>query len=60
MDYDNFFISKIKTYMLWNRIDPPDDDEKRRNDLVYKYQGNRNPFIDNPELIEKIGELPGV
>jgi hypothetical protein len=57
MDYDNFFISKIKTYMLWNRLDPPDDNEKRRNDLVYKYQGNRNPFIDNPELIEKIGEV---
>jgi len=57
MDYDNFFISKIKTYMLWNRLDPPDDNEKRRNDLVYKYQGNRNPFIDNPKLIEKIGEV---
>jgi endonuclease I len=35
MDYDNFFISKIRTYMLWNRIDPPDDDEKRRNEKEY-------------------------
>ncbi len=57
MNYDNFFVSKIKTYMLWNQMDPPDEKEKRRNDLVYKYQGNRNPFIDNPSLIEKIGEV---
>jgi len=56
VSYDKFFISKIKTYMLWNRIDPPDDNERKRNDLVYKFQGNRNPFIDDPKLIEKIDE----
>lgn len=54
MDFENFFTSKVKDYIIWNRIDPPDENEIKRNDLVYKYQGNRNPFIDNPNLIDRI------
>ena len=38
----------------WNKIDPVDDLEKRRNEIIEKYQGNRNPFIDYPELPEHI------
>lgn len=33
----------------WNELDPPDAQEKLRNELVYSYQHNRNPFIDHPE-----------
>ncbi|MDD5628471.1 MAG: endonuclease, partial [Elusimicrobia bacterium] len=29
--------------------------EKRRNDLVEEFQGNRNPFIDDPALADRIG-----
>lgn len=31
----------------WHRLDPPDDDEKHRNDVIEKLQGNRNPWIDS-------------
>lgn len=31
----------------WNRLDPVDESEQRRNEAVYDIQGNRNPFIDN-------------
>ncbi len=38
--------------------DPPSDFERRRNHLIYSaadnptyFQGNRNPFIDHPELV---------
>jgi len=34
----------------WNLQDLPDNNEKRRNNRIEKIQGNRNPFIDNPEL----------
>jgi hypothetical protein len=33
----------------WNDQDPPDANEQLRNETVFSYQGNRNPFIDHPE-----------
>lgn len=38
----------------WNREDPPDAEERRRNELIAKYQGNRNRFIDNPKAAEAL------
>lgn len=51
----NFWNGKIEMLMRWSRDFPPDEQERRRNDLVEKFQGNRNPFIDDPALIERIG-----
>lgn len=36
----------------WSKLDPPTVFEKRRNHEIQKIQGNRNPFIDNPEWLE--------
>ena len=38
----------------WHRLDPVSDKEKTRAIEVNKIQGNRNPFIDYPELVEYI------
>ena len=38
----------------WNKVDPPSQDEIRRNDLIEKIQGTRNPYIDNPEQAKEI------
>lgn len=38
----------------WNRDDPPDREEKRRNDVIAGVQGNRNRFIDNPAAADKL------
>ena len=37
-----------------DRNDPPDDFEMNRNNIVYNWQKNRNPFIDQPLLVEYI------
>jgi len=42
------------TLLRWHELDPPDDAERLRNDHVEVLQGNRNPFIDRPELVGRI------
>lgn len=37
------------TLIAWHEADPVDDFERRHTDVVYSFQGNRNPFIDHPE-----------
>lgn len=38
----------------WHATDPPDAVERRRNARVEGIQGNRNPFIDRPALVDRI------
>ncbi len=45
---------KLSTLMDWHAMDPPDDFEENRNEVVFDYQENRNPFIDYPEFVEDI------
>lgn len=45
---------KLSTLMAWHAQDPVDDFEMNRNEVIYGYQGNRNPFIDHPEFVEDI------
>ncbi|MEY8869169.1 endonuclease [Meridianimaribacter flavus] len=44
----------LATLLDWHRNDPPDDFEMNRNNVVYQWQFNRNPFIDQPDLVEYI------
>jgi len=39
---------------MWHVMDPPDESEMNRNSYIEEAQKNRNPFIDYPELAEKI------
>jgi endonuclease I len=51
---------KLSTLMEWHESDPPDAFELNRNEVIYSYQENRNPFIDHPEFVEAIwGEPTG-
>lgn len=43
-----------KLLKLWHREDPPDNEERRRNDLIEQLQGTRNRFIDNPAAADKL------
>lgn len=43
----------VNMFIDWSNIDPPGADEKKRNGLIEKIQGNRNKFIDNPQLAEQ-------
>lgn len=44
--------------MRWNRIDPPDAEERRRDSVVATIQGKANPFVAHPEYIEVLWGVP--
>ena len=56
-DPDNSTVGELGDLDIlldWHRNDPPDDYEMNRNNVVYEWQFNRNPFIDQPDLAEFI------
>lgn len=40
----------------WNSMDPPDAEERQRNERIAQLQGTRNRFIDNPKLADELGK----
>ena len=44
----------IQVLLDWHNADLPDDFEKTRHEYVAEIQGNRNPLIDFPELVDCI------
>lgn len=52
--YPTFDEWIIPMLLEWNRMDPPSEWEKIRNERVFDEQGNRNAFIDFPQLAEYI------
>jgi len=41
-----------RTLLRWHEQDPPSGEERRRNDVIERLQGNRNPYVDNPAVLE--------
>jgi endonuclease I len=55
-DTSNFKLEEA-TLHAWNQADPVDATERQRNDAIYAAQGNRNPFVDHPEWVDKVGNF---
>jgi len=47
-------LGVLSTLLAWHAADPPDDAERLRNGRVQELQGNRNPFIDHPEWVDRV------
>ena len=48
------YMGNLSVLLEWNEFDRVDSFEKNRNDVIYSYQNNRNPFIDYPSLVNLI------
>ncbi|MBO4541454.1 MAG: endonuclease, partial [Bacilli bacterium] len=49
----------LSDMLEWNKIDPVDEFEIHRNNLIYNnYQHNRNPFVDFPQWADYIWGQP--
>lgn len=53
-DSTMYQMGDLATLLTWNTTDPSDDFEMNRNNYIYTWQMNRNPFIDYPELANYI------
>lgn len=54
----NAFMGSLQTLLRWHVSDPVDDRERSRDELVFSFQGNRNPFVDHPEWVELVFSTP--
>ena len=48
------FNGSILELIQWHLDDPVSQEEQIRNSKVFRWQGNRNPFIDYPHWVEAI------
>lgn len=49
--------SEEKTLREWHKADPVDANEVKRHEGVAKYEKVRNPFVDYPELVERVSDF---
>ena len=52
------FSQEAELLALWSQQDPVDEYERARNRNVQRAQGNRNPFVDYPAFITRLGTVP--
>ncbi|MCK4662622.1 MAG: endonuclease [Bacteroidales bacterium] len=53
-------VADINTLYQWHMDDPVDASEISRNDAIQTYQGDRNPYIDQPDLVARAWDLTPV
>jgi hypothetical protein len=53
-DSTMFEMGDLASLLVWNFSDPADDFEMNRNNYIYNWQMNRNPFVDYPQLADYI------
>jgi endonuclease I len=53
-DVVTYQMAQLNVLVKWHVLDPVDAFEMNRNDVIYSYQNNRNPYIDHPELVCRV------
>ena len=56
-DYSNHFSGQEAILRTWHDSYPPNAGEIARNNGIFALQNNRNPFVDYPQLVERISDI---
>ena len=56
-DYGSFIGSQETLLKQWHTDNQPTAWDVQRNEKIFGYQKNRNPFVDHPEFIERINKI---
>lgn len=56
-DYTNFFAPQESILRNWSTTFQPNAIEKKRNDDIFGFQKNRNPFVDYPQFADRITSI---
>ncbi|MFM9949452.1 MAG: endonuclease [Saprospiraceae bacterium] len=56
----NYDKNRLEVLISWHKKFPVTDYERRRNWKIAQMQGNRNPLIDFPELVDRINLEKGL
>ncbi len=56
-DYSTFFAPQETVLRQWHQQFAPNVVDTKRNEDIFAFQGNRNPFIDHPEFLDRITSL---
>ncbi|HMJ48662.1 MAG TPA: endonuclease, partial [Ferruginibacter sp.] len=54
LTYPSIEPAYLQMLLAWDAADPVSQKEIDRNEAVFGFQGNRNPFIDHPEWVNAI------
>ena len=49
-----FTTAFLNMLLAWNSQDPVSAREIERNNAIYTFQNNRNPYIDHPEYVQQV------
>lgn len=52
--YPGLQVWELNQLLAWHALDPVSPFEVARNNASYVYQGNRNPYIDNPSFVNLV------
>lgn len=58
-DYTNFFSPQNQILRTWHNAFPPTPKDTMRNQKIFSFQNNRNPFVDYPQFSDRIKNLVG-
>jgi hypothetical protein len=58
-DYSNHVQGQESTLRSWMDMYPPTAWDIQRNNDIYAFQNNRNPFVDYPQFIKRITKISG-